>query len=161
MAPKVLAWSLMNPSGHNHASLTSAAGEAEIVRRIVYLGYLGCVVLATVLCFIGICLENGSAILGAFAAGMALLGLRHWLIGHPAAVEEGEAEEEDWVWETPERSTASRPRVGELANLLQEMDSLEKARGSGRFDPWALRSVRHEIRSLMEADPRLKDTLGL
>ena len=132
-----------------------------MLRRIVYLGYLSCVALTTVLCFIGICLENPVTLLGAVGAGLSLLALRSWLLHHPAGVsEEGEEDEEDWVWEKQDYA-AARPRVKELVGLLQEMDEMEKARGSSHFDPWELRSVQGEIRSLVKHDRLLRNTLGV
>lgn len=131
------------------------------MRRVVYLAYLGSVVLTTVLCFIGVCLESLPELAWAVAAGAGLLALRHWLVNHPAETASDSEAEEDWVWEHSDERKSADPKVGELVNLLQEMQTLEKSRGSRQFDPWALRSVRNEIRTMVENDSQLRDTLGL
>jgi hypothetical protein len=45
--------------------------------------------------------------------------------------------------------------VAELSRLLREWEELERLRGSPRFDPWAVQSIRHDIRVMIEQDPAL------
>ncbi len=46
-------------------------------------------------------------------------------------------------------------RVAELVRLLQEWERAELKRGSADFDPWAVQSLRHDIRVMVEKDPAL------
>lgn len=46
--------------------------------------------------------------------------------------------------------------VHELVRLLQQWEALERTRGSARFDPWAVQSLRHDIRAIVEQDPALE-----
>jgi hypothetical protein len=46
--------------------------------------------------------------------------------------------------------------VAELVRLLDEWEKLERQRGSPRFDPWALQSIRHDIREMIDRDPALE-----
>jgi hypothetical protein len=46
-------------------------------------------------------------------------------------------------------------RVDELVQLLRQWNEMEARRGSPGFDPWALQSLRHDIREMVEADPAL------
>jgi len=52
-------------------------------------------------------------------------------------------------------------RTGELVKLLREWEGLERSRGNVGFDPWALQSVRNEIRSAIHGDPALERLLEL
>jgi hypothetical protein len=47
-------------------------------------------------------------------------------------------------------------RVDELVGLLRQWNALESRRGSAAFDPWALQSIRHDIRVMVDADPALE-----
>ena len=55
---------------------------------------------------------------------------------------------------------ADDTRVAELVRLLQEWEAMEKKRGSAGFDPWALQSMRHDIRALVESDRALDELLS-
>ena len=46
-------------------------------------------------------------------------------------------------------------RVTELIRLLREWEEAERKRGSPDFDPWAVQSLRHDIRAMVEKDPAL------
>jgi hypothetical protein len=46
--------------------------------------------------------------------------------------------------------------VDELVRLLRQWDEMEARRGSPGFDPWALQSIRHDIRAMIETDPALE-----
>lgn len=48
-------------------------------------------------------------------------------------------------------------RVAELMALLERWEQMEAKRGSAEFDPWALQSVRNEIRVVVESDPALAE----
>ena len=51
---------------------------------------------------------------------------------------------------------ADHAKIDELVQLLRKWDRLERQRGSPGFDPWALQSLRHEIRAMIETDPALE-----
>ena len=46
-------------------------------------------------------------------------------------------------------------QVTRLVGLLQELNELERRRGSPAFDPWALQALRHDIRMVVGQDPAL------
>ena len=46
-------------------------------------------------------------------------------------------------------------RVEELVHLLRQWNEMEAKRGSPSFDPWALQSLRHDIREMVETNPAL------
>ncbi len=58
------------------------------------------------------------------------------------------------------RANDTRLGVAELVDLLQELDRLERARGTERFDPWALLAVRSEIRATMQENKAIQRLLG-
>ena len=47
-------------------------------------------------------------------------------------------------------------QVAGLVQLLREWEALESRRGSPGFDPWALQSVRHDIRVIIDENPALE-----
>lgn len=52
-------------------------------------------------------------------------------------------------------SPLRRTRIAALVALLQEWETIETARGTPGFDPWALQSVRHHIHATIAQDPGL------
>jgi hypothetical protein len=46
-------------------------------------------------------------------------------------------------------------RGRELLAMLEEWEALEGKRGTPEFDPWALQSLRNDIRKAVESDPAL------
>jgi hypothetical protein len=90
----------------------------------------------------------------AIGAGLlAIAGLtRDWLRRR------GKFEQAEAAWqEVPSLSaSAEAARVGELVRLLRQWDEMEARRGSPGFDPWALQSIRHDIRAMIETDPALE-----
>lgn len=90
------------------------------------------------------------------AGGVAMLSIsaisRSWLksrgkLGRPQPVAE------ELRSAAPVMATA---RVDELVQLLRHWEEMEGKRGSPRFDPWALQSIRREIRVMIESDPALE-----
>jgi hypothetical protein len=59
------------------------------------------------------------------------------------------------VWrEAPKLDEA---RAAELLQLLQRWEMEEEKRGTSDFDPWALQTLRNEIRQVVESDPGLEE----
>ena len=59
------------------------------------------------------------------------------------------------VWR--EAPALDERRVAELLSLLQRWEAEEEKRGTPEFDPWALQSLRNEIRQVVESDPGLEE----
>ena len=89
-------------------------------------------------------------VVGAWLLAIATMA-RAWLRRH----EKSEPANSSWGEVVDAGSTAEAERVAALVELLQKWDRLESKRGSRSFDPWALQSVRHDIRVMVEADPAL------
>jgi hypothetical protein len=132
--------------------------------RLGYVGYLAAVAFCSGLAFVGVFSGDSVVLSAACAAGGLALGLRWILRGQPIGLEaDGTGADEAFsLADKSERSLAAgaEPKVDELAALLQEWSGLERARGSGRFDPWALQSVRSEIRATVQENPALRRLLG-
>jgi hypothetical protein len=131
---------------------------------LAYVGYLGAVALCSVLAFIGACRGEAACLAAALAAGALAMSLRCVLRRHPEWAEADEecADELSTLAIGSENIVADGPRhgAGELAVLLQELDRLERARGSGRFDPWALLALRNEIRATVQENEAMRRLLG-
>ena len=132
--------------------------------RLGYMGYLGAAALCSGLAFVGVCRGEANCLVAALAAGGLALGLRY-ILRHPPAGHEIEGEAVDEFSSISAEDETSREegvhsRAGELAALLQEWDGLERARGTGRFDPWAVQAVRSEIRVTVQENPALRRLLG-
>lgn len=90
------------------------------------------------------------------AVGAGLLALasltREWLRRR------GKFEQAEAAWQEVPSLNASveAARVDELVRLLRQWDEMEARRGSPAFDPWALQSLRHDIREMIESDPALE-----
>lgn len=153
----------MNRAAHNQASITST-DRSGLAWRLAYVGYLGAVALCSVLAFIGACRGEAACLAAALGAGALAMGLRCVIRRLPEKNEAGEecADGLSMMEAGSEiiRADGTRHGVGELAVLLQELDRLERARGSGRFDPWALLAVRNEIRATVQENEAMRCLLG-
>lgn len=128
--------------------------------RTVCAGYLGAVAAFVVLLFVGSCLGDLSLLLSAVPVGGVGLVLRNWLRRHS----EARLEEEEFPVEeagSSSREASDGGSAGELAGLLADLKRMEEARRSRDFDPWALQSLRAEIRELVKADPGVRRVLGI
>lgn len=153
----------MNRATHNQASITST-DQSGLRWRLAYVGYLGSVALCSVLACIAVFRADAICLGSAMVAGALAMGLRYVLRRSPERVEEAERFEDEFCPEAAIndsfREAGAGSKAGELAGLLQEWDGLERARGSGRFDPWALQAVRSEIRVTVQENDVLRRLLG-
>jgi hypothetical protein len=143
----------MNLPAHNHASSTSSAWDG-LSWRLAYLTYLGTVALCSVLAFVGLCRGEVYVMAGALMAGILAVAVRSVLRDHLQQSEVDEACEDEFC--SMGSDNGRGPRAGELVALLKEWDGLERKRGSAGFDPWALQTVRSEIRSAVHENPALE-----
>lgn len=98
-------------------------------------------------------LSRDVQLLAAGLGALALSGLaRHWLQRKGRF---GDAEAAFNAMGEP-APTPDDARVRELVSLLRQWERLEHSRGSPKFDPWELQSLRHDIRALVERDPALE-----
>jgi hypothetical protein len=58
------------------------------------------------------------------------------------------------VWDNA--PTLDEARAVELMTLLEQWEAEEEKRGTPQFDPWALQTLRNEIRKVVESDPGLE-----
>jgi len=153
----------MNRATHNQASITSMDLSGPVC-RLAYVCYLGVVALCSVLAFIGVLRADSVCLIAALVAGVVALILRFVLRRFPSGLEsEGEVGDDFCVTSASSEVNCAvgvQPKAGELAALLQEWDGLERARGSRRFDPWALQAVRSEIRATVQENDTLRRLLG-
>lgn len=93
-----------------------------------------------------------STVGGALCLLLALAGLgalRGWAPAATAA-----ALDLDWIQSDAAPATGERP-AGQLIDLLEQWQALERQRGSANFDPWAVQAVRREIRKIVDRDSAL------
>lgn len=152
----------MNRATHNQASITSA-DQSGLLWRLAYVSYLGTVALCSVLAFIAVFRANAICLGSAMVAGALAMGLRYVMRRSPEHAEAAEKIEDEFISEAASNDgvlgVSAGSKAGELAGLLREWDGLERARGSGRFDPWALQAVRSEIRVTLQENDVLRRLL--
>ena len=126
-----------------------------MVSRLTWLVYLVTVAVGSIAVFYSVVFMRADFFAGALAmVGVAWLahgGLRNRLPGLEAELD---AFDED-VDGVAEKEVGCSERVGGITALLKEWDGLESRRGTAKFDPWALQSVRGEIREAVRSDPEL------
>jgi hypothetical protein len=95
--------------------------------------------------------ETGWLLSGAAVSLLALIAQRWWLRTRAGRADAALAD----VWAgTP---APDETRAARLLTLLEDWEALEEQRGSANFDPWALQSLRNEIRQVVESDPALAE----
>jgi hypothetical protein len=132
-----------------------AKARGGVSMRLAMLTYLGAMASGCVLAFYGVVFWRLDLLGGAVVAGTI-----SWLtrlvvterLGADATVES--VLEEDEVTAVENEGSPSG-RVSGLVNLLQTWEVLEKERGLECFDPWAVQSLRNDIRNAVRDDPEL------
>jgi hypothetical protein len=132
-----------------------AKAHSGVSMRLALLIYLGAMASGCVLAFYSVIFWRLDLLGGAVAAGTLawltrLVVTEH--LGADATVES--VLEEDEVTAEESESLPSG-RVSGLVNLLQTWEVMEKERGSECFDPWAVQSLRNDIRNAVRDDPEL------
>lgn len=151
----------MNPSSPLHASTTSPESRGGAGGRLAVAAYLGSLSLGIALLFVGAC-QASLAVL-AFGALALLAAGGFWMtIRENASAEMVDAlssEAGEPHVPAARASNPGGPKIAELASLLHELNALEGKRGSGHFDPWALQSVRSDIRLLVLSSAEIRSVL--
>jgi hypothetical protein len=142
----------MTPLGTDTATLRQKKWRGAGL-RLLLVGYLGAVALACVALLYGLLFSWPELVLAGGLSAAAAYLLRLLLQGKLEAGE-GQAVRFDEV--DDEISESDSGRVGDLVGLLREWERLERTRGSARFDPWELQSVRREIRMAVDDDQCLE-----
>ena len=145
----------MNSPAGSSAPLV-ASGPSTLPLRLALVAYLVAVAAGFVLVFYSVIFLRAELLAGAVVSGVIAWAARAVL---RESRPDGMRSEAIFDVEggAPEESDAAESnRVRGLVNLLREWDTLEQARGSGHFDPWALQSARHEIRRAVDEDPALE-----
>lgn len=124
----------------------------EPLVRATLFATLGAVALGVLLTIAGVVVWRlewsllGMGVLGAACAGRAWLQRRGDFASRERVLEA--------LWEdAPEPDEG---RAARLMALLEQWEAMEQKRGSAEFDPWALQTVRNEIRLVVESDPALE-----
>jgi hypothetical protein len=128
---------------------------AEIGARFVCLVYLACATAGVVCPLYALVSRDATTFLIGLCAGVLAWLCRSWL-QEPQQF----ARIKDLFEEVPSGALTPRTDVGEtsldrLIPLLHQLDELERKRGARDFDPWALQSVRREIKALVAEHPAL------
>ena len=145
----------MNRSTDNQASITSTWSGLSC--RLAFVGYLATVALCSVLAFMSLLRGQPELLLGSMISGLFALGFRSTLRNHPSPLMADDLDENGSCSMLPPHERAGgQLELRKLASLLQELDSLERARGSRHFDPWALQAARSEIRAAVDGNPALR-----
>jgi hypothetical protein len=127
---------------------------AAAIRRMAYLACILGVAFAPVALLIGVMAgRREMGFLGLFVLFVAGI-CRAWL--HQRGTFDAVASELDEMTGSVNMA-ASSTKVAELVELLLRWDALERQRGSPEFDPWAVQSLRREIREVIEANPSLEN----
>lgn len=124
----------------------------EMRVRLFFLVSIGGLLAGIVLTMVGT-LSGDVRLLAAGVIALALSGIARHALHRTGRFEEAEASFEALRQAEPAPDEA---RVNELVRLLQQWEQLERSRGSAKFDPWELQSLRHDIRALVEKDPALE-----
>jgi len=144
----------MNPSDADSASFPVSA-RSGVSTRLALLAYLGAMACGCVLAFYGVVFWRldflGGAVAAVTIAWLSRSVLRERL-GADVTMEMGLDEGEIIAAES---KTSPSGRVSGLVNLLQTWEVMEKERGSECFDPWAVQSLRNDIRNAVRDDPEL------
>jgi len=122
--------------------------------RLACLAYLMAVALCCVMVFYSAILRRMDFFAGAVVLGAVAWVVRTFLHGHVTDLDAEVSDLDESEVTAFESDDAGR--VGGLVKLLHEWDGLERARGSSGFDPWALQSLRNEIRIAVRDDPSLE-----
>ena len=125
----------------------------EIFERALLLLFLATVILGVSAVGVG-CLSGSGRMIGVGAALCAVAwATRAWL------VQRGRFESLlaalDGLGGAGATIREDATAFARLAELLQQLDRLERARETPAFEPWAVQEIRHEIRALIEAEPEL------
>jgi hypothetical protein len=124
----------------------------EMVVRVTFalaIGALACGLLLTI--FGVIAWQLRLSALGLAVVGLGLIG-RSWLQRRVDAPCESALED---VWDNP--PALDHARAAELMTLLEQWEAQEEKRGTPDFDPWALQTLRNQIRQVVESDPGLEE----
>jgi hypothetical protein len=146
----------MKPPDDNGVNVAANA-RSGLSMRLTLLAYLAAIAVCCVLVVYGAIFMRLDFVTGAVLAGGLAMGARAILRRDCVDTTIADA---DWLDEdslvAPASERAGKGPAFELAKLLVEWDGLECERGSTRFDPWALQSVRNEIRALVAGDSKLE-----
>ena len=127
--------------------------------RLAWVTYLVAVAAGCVLAFYSVIFTRADFLVGAAIAGVVSWVSRSVLRdGLEAAASDGDLLGEEELF-SEENEAVHASRVDGLVNLLREWDRLESARGTAGFDPWALQSVKNELRAAVNDDSVLAKLL--
>ena len=145
----------------SYSAPVAASAPSTLSLRLAMVAYLVAVAASFVLVFYSIIFMRAELLAGAGVSGAIALAARAVLRERmPEGLNTETVFDEETISLEGPGSVESR-RVASLMSLLREWDALEKTRGSPDFDPWALQSARHEIRSAVSADPALETLFRL
>ncbi len=133
---------------------------AVVCARIVCLVYLVSACAAIVCLIYAFATRDGAPLLVGLAAGATAWVCRSWL-QQPEHFELIRGVFEDAAEQGrsfPRLEESARP-AEKLTALLRDLHALERKRGRRDFDPWALQSLRNEIKSLVAEEPVLRELL--
>jgi hypothetical protein len=140
----------------SYSTPAAASASSTLSLRLAMVAYLVAVAASFVLVFYSVIFMRAELLAGAGVSGAIALAARAVLRERmPAGLNTETVFDEETI--SPEGpGTVESCRIAGLMSSLREWDALEQARGSADFDPWALQSARHEIRSAVSGDPMLE-----
>jgi len=144
---------LVIPITKDSERIPASASHGRLM-RVVLLAYLSAMAVGCILAFYSVVFRRADFLAGAVISGACVLAARSFLRKRLAASAADLAAfgEED----ISNIEDVGDGKVGELVQLLQAWDGIERSRGTADFDPWALQSARNEIRLAVQADPTLE-----
>ena len=146
---------VVTPLANNSESISTGASDGRST-RVIWLVYLSAVALGCILAFYSVIFMRADFLEGAIVSGAVVLVARSVLKERmTASGSDTSAFGEETISEM-ESLHEERVGVSGLVQLLREWQSIERARGTVDFDPWALQNARNEIRLAVEADPTLE-----
>lgn len=144
----------MTPIRHQPDDSEISSAE-RVLERVVLLVFVASLIVGGGLVSVGILAGQGSLLVqGAVGCGVAWLS-REWLCQRGrfdalvSSFDRGLGGDETGGGE----GGGEESELLRLARLLRQLDAMERRRGRADFDPWALQSLRHEIRELAANDP--------
>lgn len=124
-----------------------------IFERLMFLLFMAAFIGAGAMIAVGIFgVQLRVVVMGVLSAAIAWMA-REWLCRRGRF--EALVASFDSLAQRGDEGSGEETSFGRLARLLRELDQLERRRGSAKFDPWAVQSLRNEIRGMIADDPTL------
>lgn len=133
-------------------------GPQEMLERVVLLALVTSFVACIALLVIGALTPHRELLPAAVIAGLLAGAAKRWLRRRgrfEAVVSSLELPAQPALSAFDGEMAHAESSFQRLAELLRELDALERQRGESGFDPWAVQGVRNEIRAVVASDQRL------